>query len=243
MCGAHRRDKLDEVRQRLAHGEPCRLVATQVVEAGVDLDFPVVLRALALLDRIVQAAGRCNREGRLERGQVFIFQPAEGSSPPGAYRTGIDITATLLDQSYLDLHDPENYQEYFRRLYQRVDLDGKKIQNLRKGFNYSDVAQRFRLIDEDTEPILVRYRDTLPSGDLFSKVVSDLRNGWGNPREHWRKLQPFVVTARKRQIDAYHRQQLIFEIVPGLWEWARMDMYLEQRGLAVDRHDPAGLVA
>ncbi len=113
MCGAHRLATLAEVRRRLDTGEPCRLVATQVVEAGVDIDFPLVLRAIGPLDRIVQAAGRCNREGRLKEGRVVIFDPEEGSSPPGIYRTGLDTAISLL-ANQCDLHEPETYRKYFQ---------------------------------------------------------------------------------------------------------------------------------
>ena len=98
LCMAHRRKVMEGIKVRLATGQPCRVVATQVVEAGVDLDFPVVLRAMGPLDRIVQAAGRCNREGRLSQGRVIIFQPAEGQIPPGDYRAGHDIARAMLNR-------------------------------------------------------------------------------------------------------------------------------------------------
>ena len=141
-------------------GEPCRLIATQVVEAGVDLDFPLVLRAIGPLDRIVQAAGRCNREGRLASGRVVVFWPAEGKVPPGAYRTGTDTAMSLLSRPQVDLHDPTLYRTYFELLYQAVETDAKGIQNLRQALDYPEVAQRFRLIEDDTAAVVVRYTAT-----------------------------------------------------------------------------------
>jgi CRISPR-associated endonuclease/helicase Cas3 len=97
LCGAHRRDVLTEIKRRLDTGLPCHVVSTQVIEAGVDLDFPFVMRALAPLDSIIQAAGRCNREGRLpQKGRVVVFEPEGGGIPHGAYRTGADVSRSLL---------------------------------------------------------------------------------------------------------------------------------------------------
>ena len=104
LCGKHRREVLEEVKNRLKDNQRCILVSTQVVEAGVDLDFPSVYRAIAPLDRIVQAAGRCNREGkRSQKGNVVIFDPSEGSIPTGNYETEICKTKDLLKSPDFDL--------------------------------------------------------------------------------------------------------------------------------------------
>ena len=95
MCGEHRSRVIADIKQRLGAGEDVRVVSTQMVEAGVDVDFPVVYRALAGLDSIAQAAGRCNREGKLGRGQVIVFVPPQ-PAPPGPLRRAADTTVSLL---------------------------------------------------------------------------------------------------------------------------------------------------
>jgi CRISPR-associated endonuclease/helicase Cas3 len=237
LCGAHRRDILQEIRRRLETGEVCRLVSTQVVEAGVDLDFPLVLRALGPLDRIVQAAGRCNREGRLEVGRVVIFVPVEGALPPGGYRTGTDTALSLLNQPGADLHDLLLYRTYFERLYQAIDMDKKRIQDRREALDYPEVAQRFRLIEDDTAPIVVRpdnYRHEVDT------LLSMLRHAEETPRWLLRRLQPYIVGVRTRQIPDYHREGLLNEVAPGMWEW--LGQYDAVRGLTVANRDPADLV-
>ena len=103
MCAEHRTQVLKKVQRRLREGRFCWLVSTQVVEAGVDIDFPLVYRALGPLDSIVQAAGRCNREGRLpDKGRVVVFRPTDAKLPGGVYRAATDIAARLLDQLSTD---------------------------------------------------------------------------------------------------------------------------------------------
>ena len=119
LCGAHRRWVIDEVRRRLAAGEPCRLVSTQVIEAGVDLDFPLVLRALGPLDAIIQAAGRCNREGRLESGRVIAFRPVEDRAPRGAQCSRPRMSHACHDPDFTDRSIQYGFPQSPRRI---VDL-------------------------------------------------------------------------------------------------------------------------
>ena len=100
LCPLHRQAVLAEVRQRLKDGLPCRLIATQCIEAGVDVDFPIVYRAFAPLDAIIQAAGRCNREGKTDLGQTFIFTPdCEGwLYPDGTYQQAANVTESLKNE-------------------------------------------------------------------------------------------------------------------------------------------------
>ena len=158
LCGAHRRDVLSVIRARLKAEGACRVVSTQVVEAGVDLDFAAVFRAMGPLDRVVQAAGRCNREGRQETGRVVVFDPESGGQPLGAYATGTAVTKTLLAAGPIDPDDPATFEAYFRALFRIAEMEkGTEIQRLREGLAYERVAEEFRMIEDDTVSVLVPY--------------------------------------------------------------------------------------
>lgn len=243
LCGAHRRAMLDEVRRRLAAGEPCRLVATQVVEAGVDLDFPLVLRALGPLDRIVQAAGRCNREGRLPGlGRVVVFAPEEEHQPPGAYRVGSDVAKVLLRAAGGDpqLHDPATFTAYFRSFYGSLDLDREKVEESRKSLDYPKVAEKYRLIDDDAASVVVRYRGATGDDERVDRLLEELRRYPQRSRGLLRRLQPYIVGVRQRLLDRYVRDGLAVEVLPGLWEWH--GKYDGVRGLGDGAVDVVGLV-
>lgn len=171
LCAEHRWVVMDRIRTRLAAGLPCRLVSTQCVEAGVDVDFPIVFRAMAPLESIAQAAGRCNREGKLNEqgrfGKVVVFEPDEEDGwrkrfPTHSYYQATQVTQTLLSlRGNLDINDPEVFRAYYHRLYnlndpasQNADL-AQAIQSL----DFVEIAKAYRLIVQGAIQVLVPWED------------------------------------------------------------------------------------
>lgn len=145
MCPAHRRRVLAGVRERLAGGVGTLLVSTQLIEAGVDIDFPVVYRALAPADSLLQAAGRANREGSLaEPGRVVIVDPPDAGSPP-AYRTPVGVTRVHFGPGKADPDSLAALRDYYRSLYAVLNLEhrdhpGQQLQQARRRFDFPAVA-------------------------------------------------------------------------------------------------------
>jgi CRISPR-associated endonuclease/helicase Cas3 len=165
MCPAHRQEKLAEIRRRLKpeNNEPCRLVSTQLIEAGVDVDFPIAYRALGPLDSIIQTAGRCNREGRhAEPCPVVIFRPVEMKLPPGAYALATAKTEEFLARHPdAPLHQPEIYQKYFAELYKLVGpekAEADKVFKLSADFNFPAAAEACQLVGNETHAVLVKWK-------------------------------------------------------------------------------------
>jgi CRISPR-associated endonuclease/helicase Cas3 len=231
LCGAHRRVVLQEVRRRLKAGEPCRLISTQVIEAGVDIDFPLVLRAIGPLDRIAQAAGRCNREGKLSAGLVIVFDPVEGGMPSGPYKIGTQTTRALLADSTIDLDDPSVYLDYFERFYRYLNLDEYEVQAVRKSFDYPKVAEIFRLITDDTTPVVVSYNVPGESG-IVEYLLDGLQNRSIHTRDYLCSLQPYMVNLRPKELAYAQQHGLVVEILPGLWLW--QGRYDAVRGIVSD---------
>lgn len=166
MCPKHREVVLDEVRSRLAAARPCRLISTQCVEAGVDIDFPVVYRAWGPLEAIVQAAGRCNRNGRATSGKVRVFVPEfeegrRGRYPDRAYQQAADVLAQMLRSrkgGALDPHDPEVNREYYGAVFKLMEsADESEIVAAIRDRDFVEVDRKYRLIDGDTVNVLVPY--------------------------------------------------------------------------------------
>jgi CRISPR-associated endonuclease/helicase Cas3 len=234
LCGAHRRDVLAEIKRRLPK-EPCHVVTTQVIEAGVDIDFPFVMRALAPLDSIIQAAGRCNREGKLPgRGRVVVFEPEGGALPQGSYRTGTDVTRALLRAGDLDPNTPEAARRYFASLFGAVDTDAERIQARRSAFDYPAVARDFRMIDDDTYSLVVTTYGSAAERRRLNEAIAELRRGTPRARELRRLLQPYVVGLRPQKVQRLPRG-LVEELRPGYGIW--LGEYDAIRGLVLSDPD------
>lgn len=238
LCGAHRKRLLREITARLAIDNPLpiRLISTQVVEAGVDLDFPVVYRVVGPSDRIVQAAGRCNREDkRPEKGKVVIFDFSDNTSPPGAYKIGMDDAKILLSRNAPErLHEPEFYTEYFQMLFRDVDLDKKGIQPYRCDLDYPRVAAKYKLI-EDTLPVVI---PTYDNHEGERRLQQHLKKP---SRETWRKLMPFVVNMSYRDLHREEITECLEEVSIGLFRWIGGYDDKTHRGIQGIVRDPADL--
>ncbi len=166
LCPQHRRQKLETIRHRLRDGLSCRLVSTQLIEAGVDVDFPIAFRALGPLDSIIQTAGRCNREGKsAEPRPVIVFRPEELKTPPGAYRTATAKTVEFLNRhpdAADRLHLPEFYAAYFRELYGLLgpqSVKDDKVFAACEALDFPKAAEECSLIGDETRAVLVKWKD------------------------------------------------------------------------------------
>jgi CRISPR-associated endonuclease/helicase Cas3 len=210
MCPEHRSEILAEIRQRLLAALPTRVISTQLIEAGVDVDFPVVYRALAGLDSIAQAAGRCNRNGKLSApGLTYIFRP-EDQKPETYFRETAQVAHQLIDL-HPDLLSQEAIHHYFDLYYyqQSKRWDSKGILDaesfyLNGGdktfpflFQFKTVAENFRLIEDWQVPVIIPY------DERCRKLIVELRNpSIQLNRKLLRGLQRYTVQIPPRLRDA-----------------------------------------
>jgi CRISPR-associated endonuclease/helicase Cas3 len=219
MCPAHRRSILAKARMRLDQNQPIRLISTQLIEAGIDIDFSQVYRSLAGIDSIAQAAGRCNRHGRQSTlGQTHVFR-SEHQRAEAYFRDTAQIAAQIIE-----LHDDplslESVERFFSLYYHQhnppngrrwdtkdIQSDYKLTQNraLPLHFQFRTVAEKFRLIENDQTPVLIPYDNEA------KKLLDDLRrDSIPLHRDLFRRLQPYTVQIRSRE---FHENRVQFESV------------------------------
>ncbi len=247
MCGEHRSQTIKQIKARLKDNMPTRVVSTQLVEAGVDVDFPVVYRALAGLDSIAQAAGRCNREGRLTEtgklGEVIVFIPPQ-PAPPGLLRKGEDACRSVLHAHTGKPLERGLFARYFEMLYHACDLDAQGINKLLEvdgqtlAINFRTASEKFKLIqNEDSAPVIVRYRGGDKDKDTIDMLLNTLRKK-GPDRWLMRKLQRYTVTIHRREAMKLLSQGDVEEMIPGLYVQVSDWLYGPDLGLNLDGLPP-----
>jgi len=238
MCGQHRSKVIQSIKDRLNRGETLRVVSTQLVEAGVDIDFPVVYRALAGLDSIAQAAGRCNREGKMPKnGKVVVFTPPK-SVPRGLLHKGENTTKELYALSGFDPQTPESYTQYFDLFYSKVNDTGADYLNRLTPSDskvldvaFRSVADDFRLIDDQAQrPVFVRYG----KGEM---LIQELRKT-GPYRNLMRQLQRYTVNLSVWLVEKLQNEGSLEEAWPGFLAQSFPSLYSESMGLDVYKDNP-----
>lgn len=221
MAAAHRRTALEEITGHLQAGQPVTVVSTQLVEAGVDLDFPLVLREFAPAESLQQAAGRANRNARFHEGLVIVFDPADGSQGT-AWVYGAALGATREHFGPGKAARPDDQQALTRYYRQRYDLKnlenastGARIERLRANLDFPAVAAAFRMIDETAVPVVTPYDDAQER----ARLLAQLRGPGPAPGWAHRRLRPYLAslpaTVAQRALD----QGLAVPVVGDLIEW------------------------
>ncbi len=236
LCPAHRAKKLADIRKRLAAGETCRVISTQLVEAGVDVDFPFVVRAATGIDSVAQAAGRCNREGKLPaRGEVTVFDP-ECGLPPGHFRRTADVGA-LTARAFPDLLSPEAIRHYFTQLYSFEGADGlDQKQILRRveenagalSFPFREIAEEFRLIENDMESLIIPWHDG-PDDDTRD-LIRELRHT-DFPASTARKLQRYTIQVYRRTLAGLRAAGVVETVADRFHILTNDSLYRDDLGL------------
>lgn len=248
MCAQHRSDCIAEIKEKLKKAGPVRVISTQLVESGVDIDFPVVYRAMAGLDSIAQSAGRCNREGKLKKngrlGRVVVFTP-QRKPPAGILRKASETAARLLDSGLKDPINHAAFSPYFSELYWQVNsLDEKRIMKMLSpdmqdcGIQFRSAAEAFHIIDDAMQKtILVPYGE---GGRLIAELKAK-----GPERWLFRRLQRYSVNIYNDQFYALLNRGSIEEVSPGLFALTCKIEYDEVVGLLIDEmpNDPASFMA
>ncbi|GII96708.1 CRISPR-associated helicase/endonuclease Cas3 [Sinosporangium siamense] len=238
MAAAHRRKTLEKAKQHLAKGLPITLISTQLVEAGVDLDFPAGFRAYASADAMQQAAGRVNRSGHLTSGYVTIFDPEDGNQAAGRiYGAALEATRDRFGP-HCPPDDLDALEAYYRARFDfhNVEQQGQEIQAERRVHDFPKVADLFRMIDEWTVPVAVHYGDT----DQLERILAHLRAGHPGSATQLRALRPYMATLPRALAFRAVEEGLAAPVIGDLIEW--LGDYHPQRGIEMTTPDPQELV-
>jgi CRISPR-associated endonuclease/helicase Cas3 len=230
MCPLHVRQTIEVIKEKLRSDAPIvRVVATQLIEAGVDIDFPVVFRQTAGLDSVIQAAGRCNREGKLRQGETYVFR-FNKPLPPGYISQAVDAMCALGKEQ--DWFAPSTITNYFKQLYYRAATFDKA--NIRSylykpiDFYFGTAAEKFSLIDNGGVNIIVNFADSMSYVDELKKT--------GISYKLMRHLGEYSVNVRQQDFQKLRKEGLLEEALTNVYVLTDREQYNNEIGLMMDNH-------
>lgn len=231
MCATHVMETIQKIKCALKSDEEVvRVVSTQLVEAGVDIDFPTVLRQEIGLDSVLQAAGRCNREGRLGISDCYVFSlSAENRMPPGEMADANNARLNMIGID--DWFSPEAMSEYFRQLYSRKEtFDSKDVTKLLNGRSpsFAEAARKFKLIEDSGTGVIVCYADS-------PKLLNRLVNG-DLSRSLMNALAKYTVNVNQRDFKKLSDAGLVTEVKTGIFAVPDEKQYDSLLGLTFESH-------
>ena len=187
MCQIHRMEVINKVRQKLKNGEKLLLCSTQLIEAGVDIDFPVVFRELAPLESIIQSAGRCNREGKLDEGQVYLFQLEDQSQPSRQYETFAQYAQLCYKGNENRLTEADFYSEYYTKIFS-LYVEKESITSKRKQLMFQDIADLYHIINSNTITLFIYRYD-----DESERLYNEIRDKEYLSRKDYQRIAQYSV--------------------------------------------------
>ncbi|SKA78233.1 CRISPR-associated helicase, Cas3 family [Caloramator quimbayensis] len=204
MCPIHRSNVLKEIKEKLLNGSECRVVSTQLIEAGVDIDFPTVYREISGIDSIAQSAGRCNREGKIEKGEVFVFSSTEDYSRISGWLNRTKVAGEMTLRKYEDILSIDAINFYFKQLYDMEKIKKFDYKDIMKcfeervgelKFEFATASDNFKIIDDNT------YSVVIPFDENALKIIESVKFS-KHPKLLLRKLQQYTVSIYESEYKA-----------------------------------------
>lgn len=228
MCSKHLKKKIQEIKQLLSQDKPIRVISTQLVEAGVDIDFPIVFREETGLDSILQAAGRCNREGRQAVGKTYVF--SLGYVPSGSMSKTNNARKDLGEGN--DWLAPQTMKSYFEFLDSKYETFDKQdiTHDLCDPTNmaFETVAQKFQLIEDNGTQVIVNWGNSIEFVEQLKKE--------GMSYFLMKQLSQYSVTIHQYDFDRLKQMGIMEEVIKGIYVITDKQQYDENIGLRVDNH-------
>lgn len=233
MCPVHRRKVLKEINDLLKANLPCRVISTQLIEAGVDIDFPVVYRAMTGIDSVAQAAGRCNREGKSEHGEVYVFRSSEIHGKATSWQKRVAEVGEMVFNEYEDPLSLEAVEKYFEKLYfyqGESGLDKKEIlasldERLNElAFPFEKVNDDFAIIEDGTKDVVI------PCDDNAREQIEYIRRN-GFPDNFGRGLQGYTVSVYPQVFRDLEKSGAVETLGERFHVLTDMSLYSDDTGL------------